>query len=112
MQRSLLTLFAAVALLLGGLLIAQGKPQIPADKPGDPPPRLKGQLPPNFRKLGLSEEQVQRIYRIQADYDAKYEALEAQIKKLKIQERQDIEKVLTDAQRARLKEILKERDGP
>mgnify|MGYP000707666372 CR=1 FL=1 len=39
------------------------------------------------------------------------EALEAQIKKLRQDEKADLMKVLTDAQRARLKEILKEKSG-
>jgi Spy/CpxP family protein refolding chaperone len=76
-----------------------------------PQPRLKGTLPMNFRLLGLSEEQKQQIYKIQNDFDAKLAALEEQIKKVKVEERQAIEKVLTDAQRARLKEILKEKSG-
>jgi hypothetical protein len=46
---------------------------------------------------------------IQADYDAKFEELEAQMKKLKLQEKQDIEKQLTDAQKGRLKELINEK---
>lgn len=77
-----------------------------AKKEETPPQRLRGQLPPNYRKLGLSDEQVQKIYRIQADYQAKVKELEEQIKKLKSQEKSEIEKVLTKAQRDRLKEII------
>jgi hypothetical protein len=74
-------------------------------------PKLRGVLPPNFRLLGLTEEQKQQIYKIQNDFNAKIAALEAQIKKLKAEERLAIEKVLTEAQRARLKEILREKTG-
>lgn len=74
-----------------------------------PPAKLRGTLPPNYRLLGLTEDQKQQIYRIQNDFDAKIAALEAQIKKLKAEEKQAIEKVLTEAQRARLREILKEK---
>lgn len=81
-----------------------------AKKEESPPQRLRGQLPPNFRKLGLSDEQVQKIYRIQADYQAKVKELEEQIKKLKTQEKSEIEKVLTKAQRDRLKEIISGED--
>ncbi len=69
-------------------------------------PRARGQLYPNWKKLGLSDSQVQEIYKIQTKYRTKIEALEVQIRELKKQERSDAEKVLTDAQKARLKEIL------
>lgn len=72
-------------------------------------PRLRGQLPQNYRKLSLSEEQVQKIYKIQAEYDDKVRALEEQIKAMKAEEKKKIEGVLTPAQLARLKEILKEK---
>ena len=61
--------------------------------------------------LGLTEAQKQAVYKVQNDFDAKLAALEEQIKKLKIEERQAIDKLLTDAQRARLKEIIKEKSG-
>lgn len=71
-------------------------------------PRLRGQLPANYRKLSLTQEQVQKIYKIQAGYDEKLSALEDQIKHMKADEKKEIEGVLTTAQKARLKEILTE----
>ncbi|HXG08607.1 MAG TPA: hypothetical protein VNK04_02365 [Gemmataceae bacterium] len=100
-QLRLLLVVLIIALVLGGWSVGQDKKN---DKK-EPAVKLKGQLPPNWRKLGLSEEQVQKVYRIQADYDAKISALEAQIKQLKTEERAELMKVLTDAQKARLKEI-------
>ena len=100
-QLRLLLVVLITALVLGGWSVGQDKKN---DKK-EPAVKLKGQLPPNWRKLGLSEEQVQKVYRIQADYDAKISALEAQIKQLKTEERAELMKVLTDAQKARLKEI-------
>jgi hypothetical protein len=97
-----------VGLLLGGgWLWAQDNKESKELKKEEPPAqRLRGQLPANYKKLGLSDEQIQKIYRIQADYQTKVRELEDQIKKLKIQEKSEIEKVLTKAQRERLKEIL------
>lgn len=112
MRRPTSTVVWAVSLLLVGWLVLVLGPVMSRgqDEP-KPQAKLRGTLPPNFRLLGLTEEQKQQIYRIQNDYDAKIAALEAQIKKLKTEERQAIEKVLTDAQRARLREILKEKGG-
>jgi len=92
-------LVVAIALLAGGVLHGQ-------DKKDDAPVKLKGQLPPNWGKLGLTDEQKQKVYKVQADFDQKKAALEKQLKDLKSQERGEMEKVLSDAQKARLKELL------
>jgi hypothetical protein len=102
---------ACVLVLLVSGSWAQDDKKKEDPKPAAPAPRLKGQLPPNYRALGLTEQQKQAVYKIQDDYDVKLAALEEQIKKLKIEEKQAIDKVLTEAQRARLKEILKEKSG-
>ncbi len=85
--------------IVGGLLIAQEAKQ-------DPPPKLKGMLPPNYGKLGLSEEQKQAIFKADAEFDAKIADAEAKIKQLKNDKRQAIEKVLTAQQKEQLKKIL------
>jgi Spy/CpxP family protein refolding chaperone len=58
-----------------------------------------GRLPPGFAKLGLSDEQKQKIYKIQAEYQSKIQALRAQIKKLEEEERTQIFSVLTPGQK-------------
>jgi Spy/CpxP family protein refolding chaperone len=68
--------------------------------------KAKGQLPANWKKLGLTEIQRDKIYSIQADFRPKIKALEVQLKNLRQEERREMEKVLTDAQKARLKEIV------
>ncbi|MCS7167632.1 MAG: hypothetical protein RMI91_01245 [Gemmatales bacterium] len=80
----LITAVGAVCLMLGAG-VAQEKPT--------------GRLPPGFGKLGLSEEQKQKIYKIQAEYEAKIQALRAQIKKLEEEERVQIFSVLTPQQK-------------
>lgn len=71
--------------------------------------RVKGQLPANFSKLGLSDKQKQQIYTTQSQYRGRIEKLETEIKNLKEQERTAIVKVLTPAQRERFKEIVAEK---
>src|SRR5262245_66116533 len=98
--------FGMVAvLLLGGFFLAQA--QKPDDKK-DPPTttKFRGQLKPNWKALGLTDEQKNKVYKVQTEYGARIDALEAQIKELKQKQEQEEYKVLTEAQKARLKEIL------
>ena len=89
----------AVAMLAGNWLLGD------SPKPDDPP-KSKGQLPAHFKKLGLSDKQVQQIYKIEASYREKILALQAQIDDLKKAQHLEVDDVLTDDQKARLKELL------
>ncbi len=75
----------------------------------------RGRLPNHFGKLGISEEQRTRIYSIQADYDERIDELLSQIEELVTTRDADIDAVLTEGQRARLRELRSEarnrRDG-
>jgi Spy/CpxP family protein refolding chaperone len=73
--------------------------------------KAKGQLPQGWAKLGLSDEQKTKIYEVQAKHRAKIEELEKQIKAVREQMYKDQVDVLTDAQKARLKEIFNEKLG-
>jgi Spy/CpxP family protein refolding chaperone len=73
--------------------------------------RMRGSLPASWAKLGLSDEQKQQIYTIQSEFRTKIDDLRRQIRRLEKEERTGMEKVLTDAQRARLRELIKERIG-
>lgn len=86
---------AFVALLTASVLQGQ-----------DSQTKVKGVLPPNWGKLGLSDEQKQKIYKAQAEYGDKITALEKQVTDLKVQQKTEMSKVLTDAQKTKLKEIL------
>lgn len=68
-------------------------------------------LPPTWSKLGLSDEQRQKIYAIQSDYGSKIQELQAKLKELQKQELADMSKVLTDLQRKRLRELALEKAG-
>lgn len=70
-----------------------------------------GRLPPNWRQLGLSKDQIQQIYQIQSEYRAKVKALEEQIKKLEQDEHQAMVRVLTATQREKLRKIYLEKAG-
>jgi hypothetical protein len=63
-------------------------------------------LPANWKKLGLSDDQVQSVYKVQASYKARIDVLAAQIQTLRKEERAELEKILTPAQKDRLKEIV------
>jgi len=69
----------------------------------------QGALPANYGKLGLSDDQKKKIREVQSEYRAKIQDLEEQIKVLRKKERLAMEDILTDAQRARLRELLLER---
>lgn len=81
-------------------LVAQVKK---SDK--NPPAKLKGQLPVGWHKLGLSQEQMQKVNKVQADYRGRLDKLEEQVDALKKQRQGEMEKVFTAAQRARLREL-------
>src|SRR5436305_14857619 len=87
----------AVALLTVGLLPGD-EPNTGDTKKDDATTRVRGTLPPNYKKLGLSDDQVQKIYKIQNEYRAQIDQLQAKVKQLQKEEREEMAKVLTDAQ--------------
>jgi hypothetical protein len=105
MTRARLMGLVALALATGWLMAADE----PKKDPAPAAPAAKGNLPPGWKKLGLSDDQAAKIKQISGDYRAKIDALEQQVKQLKEQELAEEVKVLTDAQKARLKEIAEEK---
>lgn len=108
---SLLAALFVLALFTGGLLTGDDNKVVFQDKKEDPV-KYKGILPQNWKKLGLTDEQTQKVYKVQTEYGAKIDQLEAKIKALKAEEKADMYKVLTDAQKARLKEINEGKTPP
>jgi hypothetical protein len=94
MKNGRMMLLAALVgvVLFGGALVAQEK--------------SKGQLPANYGKLGLSDDQKAQIYKVQSEYTGKIKDLEGQLDKLKKERTQSINKVLTAKQKEQLKEII------
>jgi Spy/CpxP family protein refolding chaperone len=91
-----------VALLVGAQTENKDKEK---DKKKEDEPKLKGFLPANFAKLGLTDAQKQRIYKIQADSRAKLAEIEKQKAKLKAEEREAIDAVLTPEQAKELERL-------
>jgi hypothetical protein len=70
------------------------------------PKKSKGQLPPGWKKLDLSKEQILKIYIIQGEYKSKIKSLEEQLKSLRDKERSEMVKVLTSTQREMLRKLV------
>lgn len=100
----------ATWLLFAGLLVLSG-PLVGQDaKKDDPPVKAKGVLPPNWKKIGLTEDQVQTIYKIQGKYNDEIDKLEAKIKDLKTTKDKEMKAVLSADQKKKLEEILVGKD--
>lgn len=96
-------------LIVAGALIVAGSPFVTGQEKGkgkEPPPKLKGQLPQNWAKLGLSEDQKQAVYATQAKYKKELEELRKKMEELKDKEKKELEDVLTKEQKAKLKDII------
>jgi TolA-binding protein len=109
-------LVLAVALLLAPTAQAQEKKDPPKPDAGKPeaakpataqpdPVVVRGALPPNWKQLGLTDEQKKKVYQVQGQFRVRIDDLERQIKELRAEERKELEKLLTDSQKTRLKEI-------
>ena len=64
------------------------------------------QLPQNWAKLGLSDDQKQSVYATQAKYKKELDELKKKLEELKDKERKELEDVLTREQKAKLKDII------
>lgn len=106
---------AVLAVAVGGpFCLAQDKPkEKPAEKKEEKKDdaKAKGQLPQNWKSLGLTDEQTQKVYKLQAKTAEEIDKLEAQIKELKDKLTKERLAVLTDEQKKRLEGILKEKAG-
>ncbi len=100
-------LFSALFVLSGGLVGQE--PKKDDAKKDDPPVKAKGVLPPNWKKIGLSDDQVQNIYKIQGKYNEEIDKLEAKIKELKGTKDKEMKAVLS-ADQKKLEELLVGKD--
>lgn len=85
--------FLCIAVLAAGVLVGQQKPAPKA-------------APSKWGALGLSDEQKQKVYKIQGQYHDKVAAIEKQIAALRAEQQQEMEKVLTEEQKKQLKDDL------
>lgn len=103
--------FLFAALLLTNPLAGQDGKKSDDPKKAEPSAKFKGQLPPNWKKLGLTDEQTQKVYRIQGKYNEQIDKLEEQIRELKAKLTKERNEVLTPDQRKRLEDLLKAKAG-
>lgn len=105
--------FSVAFLMVGGIIGQEPKPGETKAAKADPKvePKAKGQLPQNWKQLGLTDEQVQKVYKVQGKYNDDIDKLEAQIKELKAKMSKERSEVLTSEQKKRLDEILKGKSG-
>lgn len=99
---SLLALFTALLVLSAGSMAQEKK----EDKKSDPPTKVKGTLPPNWGKLGLTDNQVQEIYKVRNKYGDEIAKLKAKIAELETTRDKESKALLTPEQKKRLEEIL------
>src|SRR5437588_12379059 len=104
MFRSVTTAVALFISFLAGGWLLNGVGSRAADDP-KPQPKFRGQLYAKWKELGLTDEQKQRVYKIQSEYRAKIDELEKQLKQLRREERYKAQEVLTTAKKARLKAL-------
>jgi len=91
---------AAVAFAMAmGLLMCSDGVQSQEKKDA---PKVKGQLPPGWKALDLSEEQKLGVYKVQTEYREKITKLEEEIKKLRTEQTKKMSEVLTADQKKKL----------
>src|SRR5690242_10857501 len=105
MSRVCLCFLVGSLFVMSGGVVGQDKKDDPKKK-DDPPVKVKGVLPPNWKKLGLTDTQVQSIYKIQNKYNDEIAKYEAKIAELKTTKEKEMRGVLNADQKKLLEEIL------
>jgi TolA-binding protein len=104
MHRLRLAVTCSLALFLGaGWLMGQDGKSTSDDTPSQA--KVKGALPTYYGRLGLTDEQKQKVYKIHQSYKSKIDALKDQIADLSNQQQVELLKVLNDTQRTHLREL-------
>jgi hypothetical protein len=101
-----LALLAATLMLSSGVVGQDQKDE----KKVDPPVKVKGRLPANWGRLGLSDSQVQAIYRVQNKHNEEIAKLKEKIKELEAARERESKAILTTEQKKRLDDILTGKD--
>jgi len=91
-----------VALLITGVSLSQDDVK-PVKKTAA---KIVNRLPNNYGKIGIDESQRKRIYAIQATFRTKKQALLRELEDLRTQQNMEIQNVLTEEQKTKLKSLL------
>ncbi len=112
-MHSVRTVLLSVCFLgLIGLVTAQDPKGEKTDpKAKEAPARAKGILPSGWREIGLTDDQRQKVYTIDAKYDEEIDKLTLKIKELKEKKRKEQLDVLTMEQKKRLEDNFKKKAG-
>lgn len=96
----------SVGVLVCLALFAMGWEVLQSADPPVPgmPAKARGRLPTHFKDV-VTETQRQKIYAIQAKYDAEIDGLAARIKRLQAEQMREMEGVLEPDQVAKLKRL-------
>ena len=70
----------------------------------------KGKLPANWKKLGLSDEQLKDIYRIESKYNVEIDQMQTKVTELKKTRDKEMKGILTPDQKKRLEDIQTGKD--
>lgn len=103
--------FLFAALLLTNPLAGQDGKKKDDPKADEPVARYKGQLPPNWKRLGLTDDQTQKVYKVQGKYNQQIERLKEQIEELKGKLAKERYEILTAEQKKRLEDLAKAKAG-
>jgi hypothetical protein len=96
-----------IALLGGMLVLAGGFPNLAGqDKKDEPTTKVKGKLPSHWGKIGLTDDQKQTIYKVQAKYDPEIDKLTAKIDELKATRDKEMKAVLSADQKKALEDAI------
>jgi Spy/CpxP family protein refolding chaperone len=98
-------LCVGMAAILGASAVSISA-QDPAKK--DEPAKGARRVPPGFSKVGITQEQRDKIYAVQAKFSEKIVPLQKQLEALRAEELAACEAVLTDAQKKLLGEQRQE----
>ena len=108
-------IFLACAALTATVSVGQEPTKSDPVKPAPPVPAPKvdyrGQLPFYWGQLGLTDQQRQEVYKINAEYGAQMAAPELKIEQLKEKRDQERFKVLSPVQKDRLEAIIRDKIG-
>ena len=112
----LVGVFALAFLVTAGLSgqDPKGDPKAKADPKVEPKGKEakgKGQLPQNWSQLGLTADQKDKVYKLQAKYSADIDKLDAEIKEFKAKLTKERFEILTAEQKKALEDILKKKSG-
>jgi len=92
-------------LLFTGMILLTSNGLYSQDKKDDPAPKVKVALPSGWGKLDLTADQKASIHKVQIKYKEDIDKLKDKIKDMQNEEKQEMVKLLTPAQKKKLQEL-------